>query len=588
MYPSVFGGKVFNADYVLEQMKKRYEMELRGPTRSILRKLAEHEISSENLQMVLCVASWENQPNSLVTLELTDGWYSLKAILDNGLSMKVQNDKIVQGTKLMIYGCGFKSSEASPPLDSKGLLILNYNRVRLADRNSKLGIYVSPTKNHNNNNKKKGNGNGIALFPLKSLVNDGGKVSAVKVLVERTYPEMYLVSREKDNEKNNEQQQQMKKQQQQQNGQQMSKQQQQQVAVPKQMLTKHDFSKFQRQHEIDQSNALIQSLKEFDDGVPQMVAEDFPEQLEVYNKSKRGGKALNDEEQSDLKWLLEQIDKQRKDELEKAKRDWQLRITPFVKLRVIDCFGNYDPNSNVETEREALYSATLTVWNWNQEEHTHLLKEGNCLVITNLTVKPTFSTMNNNNNNNNSTPNGAISSTCDFSAGSDSRFIVLKNDVSLKRANSMLTPRLFCNVGDLGGLNFGMEFDCLAVVVGFVPSVDNPKKITKLFLADATSVPAKDDDNATFLVVECKSEMEANLDLKRPMKPMVYFQNLTLTHYDSTHECYLAMKSNQTDFTFTPMSPVVRNRLTQLESWNRSNPELLNKLCATVSEFTNN
>jgi len=51
-------------------------------------------------------------------LELTDGWYMIKTILDTPLSVLVQKGQIAVGQKLFIFGAELTGSkEASSPLE---------------------------------------------------------------------------------------------------------------------------------------------------------------------------------------------------------------------------------------------------------------------------------------------------------------------------------------------------------------------------------------------------------------------------------------------------------------------------------------
>lgn len=50
-------------------------------------------------------------------MELTDGWYGIKAALDAPLTHLVQNNKLRIGDKLCIYGAELiGSQDAAPPL----------------------------------------------------------------------------------------------------------------------------------------------------------------------------------------------------------------------------------------------------------------------------------------------------------------------------------------------------------------------------------------------------------------------------------------------------------------------------------------
>ena len=51
-------------------------------------------------------------------MELTDGWYMIKTILDTPLSVLVQKGQIAVGQKLFIFGAELTGSkEASSPLE---------------------------------------------------------------------------------------------------------------------------------------------------------------------------------------------------------------------------------------------------------------------------------------------------------------------------------------------------------------------------------------------------------------------------------------------------------------------------------------
>jgi len=59
------------------------------------------------------------------TLELTDGWYMIKAILDVPLTVLVQKGQITVGQKLFISGAELVgSNEAASPLEAVALLYL--------------------------------------------------------------------------------------------------------------------------------------------------------------------------------------------------------------------------------------------------------------------------------------------------------------------------------------------------------------------------------------------------------------------------------------------------------------------------------
>lgn len=100
-------------------MKYRYNREIDRVERPAIRKIVEKDDTAAK-RMILFVSRILNN-NLICTLELSDGWYSIKtSVLDPILTQAVINRKIVIGTKLIIQGAevvGFE--EACSPLEVK-------------------------------------------------------------------------------------------------------------------------------------------------------------------------------------------------------------------------------------------------------------------------------------------------------------------------------------------------------------------------------------------------------------------------------------------------------------------------------------
>lgn len=102
-----------NADLI----PRRYEREVNRAERPAIKRIQEHD-SPASLPMVLCVSQirWEETTNELendealdsaltiVGLELTDGWYRIRANVDRTLKSACERGKIVLGCKLAISG----------------------------------------------------------------------------------------------------------------------------------------------------------------------------------------------------------------------------------------------------------------------------------------------------------------------------------------------------------------------------------------------------------------------------------------------------------------------------------------------------
>ena len=92
----------------------RYERELNQGQRPPLRKIVAQDVSA-SAPMILCVSniSWtdggtedDGMPlSSVPELEVTDGWYRIKAEIDAPLIRATRKRKIRVGTKIAVMGC---------------------------------------------------------------------------------------------------------------------------------------------------------------------------------------------------------------------------------------------------------------------------------------------------------------------------------------------------------------------------------------------------------------------------------------------------------------------------------------------------
>ncbi|RHZ83030.1 hypothetical protein Glove_100g15 [Diversispora epigaea] len=172
------------AKKVLEQLKYRYEREINCAQRSVLKLIIEGD-GDASWPMVLCVSGIYEESNSLdkteemskikYSLELTDSWYKIYAVIDQPLQRAILNSKIRIGYKLEICGAKIECKSTGIPvleaLSSKIRLKLSANSTKLANWDAKLGI----RKFHP-----------YAL--LRSLSPDGGFVHAIDIIIQRKYP----------------------------------------------------------------------------------------------------------------------------------------------------------------------------------------------------------------------------------------------------------------------------------------------------------------------------------------------------------------------------------------------------------------
>ncbi|KAN0059845.1 hypothetical protein ACQY0O_008419 [Thecaphora frezii] len=175
-------------DEVIRQLLYRYEREVNQAQRSCIKRIQEHD-SPAHLPMVLFVArilEFQEQtydepgsaPRREVTLELSDGWYRIRADLDAPLSDAASRGRIRVGQKLAIAGAKLQSSgDGTEVLDAllTSTLSLCGNSVSLARWDARLGFSRQPF-----------------FASLRSLTPEGGVVAAMDVFITKVFPLAYI------------------------------------------------------------------------------------------------------------------------------------------------------------------------------------------------------------------------------------------------------------------------------------------------------------------------------------------------------------------------------------------------------------
>ncbi|RPD82278.1 hypothetical protein L226DRAFT_607431 [Lentinus tigrinus ALCF2SS1-7] len=173
---------------VMRQLLYRYERELNGGSRPALR-LISTEDAPAACPMVLCVSKIVWSPAVIddhgvpvdphPELEITDGWYLLRAKVDLPLARAVRRGTIRVGTKLAVSGARLSGDrkEACEILDAYDSTCLELcgNSTHLAPWHAKLGFVKDPF-----------------IATLDSLTADGGTVPAMDLIVQKAYPIAYL------------------------------------------------------------------------------------------------------------------------------------------------------------------------------------------------------------------------------------------------------------------------------------------------------------------------------------------------------------------------------------------------------------
>uniref|UniRef100_A0A8C3WKJ3 BRCA2 DNA repair associated n=1 Tax=Catagonus wagneri TaxID=51154 RepID=A0A8C3WKJ3_9CETA len=194
-FPKEFANRCLNPERVLLQLKYRYDMEIDRSRRSAIKKIMERDDTAAKT-LVLCVSeiialstniyeTSSSKTSSVDTtevgmVELTDGWYAIKAQIDPPLSALLKNGKLTVGQKIIIHGAELVGSpDACTPLEAPESLMLKIsaNSTRPARWYAKLGFSPDPR---------------AFPLPLSSLFSDGGNVACVDIIIQRAYPIQWM------------------------------------------------------------------------------------------------------------------------------------------------------------------------------------------------------------------------------------------------------------------------------------------------------------------------------------------------------------------------------------------------------------
>ncbi|XP_072400013.1 uncharacterized protein [Diabrotica undecimpunctata] len=177
MFPDQFKGSL-TVEHVIQQLKYRYDREIDKVERSALRKILERDDVPQK-RMVLCVSGVKKVGFNSHELELTDGWYGIRTVIDEHLNQQIFAGKIKIGTKLVTCGAELMNCDGCHPLDVTDLTFLKicFNCTRRTKWDVKLGYQRFP---------------GPFSVPIHSVRPGGGAIGRIDVYVVRSYPFRYL------------------------------------------------------------------------------------------------------------------------------------------------------------------------------------------------------------------------------------------------------------------------------------------------------------------------------------------------------------------------------------------------------------
>uniref|UniRef100_A0A7N0VDX0 Tower domain-containing protein n=1 Tax=Kalanchoe fedtschenkoi TaxID=63787 RepID=A0A7N0VDX0_KALFE len=187
-YPAKPGGNFLSVTNVLEELKYRYEREVNHGHRSAIKRILEGDASPSSM-MVLCISAIYSNHNTsppssatrdcnMARVELTDGWYSIDAVMDALLLKQLAAGKLFVGQKLRVWGarfCGWVgpiSPLEAPRTVNLSLHLNGTYRAHWADR---LGLCKSVG----------------APLAFRCIKVGGGPVPQTLVIIKRIYPLLY-------------------------------------------------------------------------------------------------------------------------------------------------------------------------------------------------------------------------------------------------------------------------------------------------------------------------------------------------------------------------------------------------------------
>ncbi|XP_061484411.1 breast cancer type 2 susceptibility protein isoform X2 [Rhineura floridana] len=195
-FPQEFADKCLTPERVLLQLKYRYDMEVDKSHRSAIKRITERDdVAAKTL--ILCISkivslntnmlnicgdksTAEDSKKDMAVVEVTDGWYGIKAVLDPPLQSLLYRKRLTVGQKIVVHGAELVGSQdASTPLEAPESLMLKIssNGTRRARWYAKLGYHRDPRP---------------FSLPLASLLGNGGTVGCIDVVIQRVYPIQWM------------------------------------------------------------------------------------------------------------------------------------------------------------------------------------------------------------------------------------------------------------------------------------------------------------------------------------------------------------------------------------------------------------
>ncbi|NXH29322.1 BRCA2 protein, partial [Myiagra hebetior] len=193
-FPREFANRCLTPEVVLLQLKYRYDLEVDKSKRSAIKKITERD-DAAGKTLVLCISkiislntvvspgsSNKNMESkkAAALIEVTDGWYGIRALLDPPLKAFLDRRRLTVGQKIIVHGAELVGpQDGCTPLEAPDSLMLKIsaNSTRRARWHTKLGFHRDPRP---------------FPLPLSSLYSEGGAVGCIDVVIQRTYPIQWM------------------------------------------------------------------------------------------------------------------------------------------------------------------------------------------------------------------------------------------------------------------------------------------------------------------------------------------------------------------------------------------------------------
>ncbi|XP_027931452.1 protein BREAST CANCER SUSCEPTIBILITY 2 homolog B-like isoform X2 [Vigna unguiculata] len=349
-YPASSAGNFLTVSNVLEELKYRYEREVNHGHRSTIKKILEGDAVPSSM-MILCISNihcsdivesgtcFETRPGAQITeavkIELTDGWYSMNAILDVPLSKQHAAGRLFVGQKLRLSGaglCGWNGPVSPLEVSSSVSLLLHINGTYRAHWAERLGFCK------------------VAGPPLafRCIKRNGGLIPQTLAGITRIYPILYkerlssgrsVVMSEKMENKMSELYNQRRS------------------AVVDGIISEYQKESSYINYDSDSEGAKIYNMLETAEEPEFLMADMSAEQLTSFAAYKAKLNAIRQSE--------------KEKSIEKALKDAGLghrEVTPFMKLRVVGL--------TYKTRQDKPKEGIVTIWNPTEKQRLELVEGG--------------------------------------------------------------------------------------------------------------------------------------------------------------------------------------------------------------------